>query len=242
MLPRLSRTAFALATAFVSCFIVAVITRVRFISRSALSLALILTLLVVQTPAAPLVITATASQWRAGLAFWWQASGWSDAVLNFLSAQQGGRPSHQPQERQEDRDARIAQLQISPGDVTVTVGDRIVFAGVAYDASGAPVGGVRLRWRAEREASDEAGGETRNAPRGVPISPRGEFEARSPGRYRITVEATGRRAGTILTVTGDVEDARRMERVRRGEEQPTSVRSVSTRQAPPPSPSSTGPT
>ena len=155
----------------------------------ALCLVLILSLLSTSTPAAPQTIIGAAGQWQLSLAFWFRASGWAATLRGALQGR-SDRPAHKPQEKQNDRDARVARLQISPGDVTLRIGQRVIFAAIAYDLDGAPVGGVRYKWRARDVARH----------RRVKVSPSGEFEARMAGTYQVTVEGAKQQAQVTVTV------------------------------------------
>ena len=147
-------------------------------ARQLSSILLIITLLSTSAPAAtPQVLSSAASSTYLGLALWLESSGWAATVNTLLTGQKKPKPT--PEERQSKRDARVARLDISPGDVTLRMYERVIFAVNAVDAEGVPVGGVRYKWRAEHV---ERG-------RKAPISRMGEFEAPAPGTYKITVEA-----------------------------------------------------
>jgi RHS repeat-associated protein len=119
---------------------------------------------------------------------------------------QDNSPANKPQEKQEERDARVKRVQIYPGDVSVGLYERVAFAAVAYDADGNPVGGVSFSWSAQDE------GHNNQATR---ISKRGEFEARVSGTFKVTVEAGGKKDHVKVTVL-DGERRRRGEKPGKG--------------------------
>src|ERR1044071_8870267 len=82
----------------------------------ALSVALVVAMLSTSAPAAPAVFTGMASEWRGGFAFWLRSSGWADFFGQVAAGQSHKPPTPKAQERQEERDARVASIQIRPGD------------------------------------------------------------------------------------------------------------------------------
>jgi hypothetical protein len=92
-------------------------------------------------------------------------------------------------ELQAQRDERVRSVHPVPTDVTLPIGRSIVFTAIAKDASGATVGGVIPRWRAFDAENQQ-----------VYISHQGEFTARYPGTFRITVETGDYTAETFVTV------------------------------------------
>lgn len=113
-------------------------------------------------------------------------------AIAYALASSAQAPAPAPvQETQAERNARVALLRISPGDVTVNCGARVVFTATAEDAAGVPVGGVAVTWRAqELESGREAF-----------LSGPGEFVATEPGTYLIVAEGAGRRAQASVTAT-----------------------------------------
>ena len=171
----------------------------------ALSLLLMLTMLVSTSPAAPRLLVEQARQSRTGFAFWWARSDLS----KLLNPQRW--KSQREQEKQEDRDARVARLEILPGDVTVNLSDQVAFTAVAYDAEDAPVSGVKVTWH----------GRDPDKGRPVRITGQGHFEAVTPGAFKVVAEGAGRRTeATVIVKPG----------LRRNlKEKPASVRRVSSR-------------
>jgi RHS repeat-associated protein len=157
----------------------------------ALCLWLMITLLATSTPAAPQVAVGLASELNVSFAFWLRSSDVVTKIKRALFLQ--NRSSDKRQEKQKDRDARARRIQVHPGDVTVGVGQTVVFAAVAYDQNDVLVGGVRFSWRAE----DENGNAVR-------ISSSGEFAARREGNFTITVEGAGLREKVKVKVKDGV--------------------------------------
>lgn len=182
--------------------------RWRRLRAPATSILVILTLLVSSTPAAPRLIVDQVKESRTTLAFWWARSD-----LAKLLDPQNWR-SKKEQEKQEERDARVARLQIFPGDVTVDISEQVSFSAIAFDANDAPVTGVKINFR----GSDPTHGKP------VRITSNGQFEAMSPGAYRIVAEG----AGQMEEVKVIVKPGAR----RNLKEKPISVKPVSSRDEP----------
>ena len=182
--------------------------------RRAFSVALVLVMLSAQTPAAPPVLKGVASEWRLGAALWLDASGWSATLRGLADGQPA--PRTKKQEKQDERDARVARVQLSPAAATVRAGERVVFAALAYDKDGAPVGGVRFKWQA---LDAERGG------RRMRVSRDGVFESPVEGTYTVKVTGVGHEAQATVRVL-------KVQRGKRGEK-PSAVRPVSTRDLPP---------
>jgi RHS repeat-associated protein len=155
--------------------------------RRALSVFLVVSLLAASTPAAPQTIVGVATEWQASLGFWLRANGLPGKLTRALSGQ-SNKPS--PQEKQEERDARVTRLQIYPGDTTIGVAGRISFAAVAYDFNNATVAGVAISW----------GVHDVNGQAGAVISSNGQFEGKSPGRFKVIAEAAGQSAQANVIV------------------------------------------
>jgi RHS repeat-associated protein len=180
----------------------------------ALCLWLITALLATSTPAAPQTIIGLVADGSTSLMFWFQQSGWAATLKQTNSGQEP--PDHKRQEKQEDRDKRVARIEIYPGDVTVQVDERVAFTTVAFDQKGDPIGGVRVKWSSQDEDRNRA----------ARVSQRGDFEATIPGKFKVIAETEGgQRAHVKVTVT---EGARR-----RRNDIPSGTREVSTRDLPP---------
>src|SRR6188474_3524836 len=88
------------------------------------SIVLVISLLATTTPAAPRTIVQLSTQWKADLAFWFRAS---NAVNDLWMMMSGQNAPPKPQEGQEERDARVSRVEVYPGDVTVSVSDKVTF-------------------------------------------------------------------------------------------------------------------
>src|ERR1041385_6265101 len=148
------------------------------------SFLLIVCLCVSSTPAAPQTVIALANESALSFYFWFNNSG-----LRRLM-QSRPIPSARKQEKQSDRDAKISQMKISPGDLTVDLNDRVKFNAIALDASGNTIGGVKVNWTAQGAKNDKH----------IPISVRGDFEADRAGTFTVTAEAKGKTAQAIVIV------------------------------------------
>ena len=174
-------------------------------------IALMLSLLATSTPAAPQTIVELAKETSVTFAFWFHSSGWRKAAARLL---QSPDSNGKKQEKQRDRDAKVARIQIFPGDVTVDLSEHIRFAAVAYDRNNTPVGGIKINW----SGRDAVQG------RHARISPHGEFEAMAPGSFNIVAEGAGQTAAVTIVVRPGVR--------RNPNAAPTSIRQVSTRDTP----------
>ncbi|HEV2827108.1 MAG TPA: RHS repeat-associated core domain-containing protein [Pyrinomonadaceae bacterium] len=152
-----------------------------------LSLILICSMLATSTPAAPQTIVSVARECHSTLAFWLRANDLPASLARVFSGQ---NKKARPQEKQEERDARVARLQIYPGDTTIGVDGRISFAAVAYDFNDASVGGVEISWRVHDV----------NGQAGAVISSNGQFEGKAPGRFKVIAEAAGQIAQATVMV------------------------------------------
>jgi hypothetical protein len=142
------------------------------------------------------------------LAFQWYNSGWA-AKFNAWFPQKaavqdtkgwdgkGAPPSTPPapsvQEKQADRDRKVARLEISPRDVTIHTGEKVIFAALAYDSAGNLVAGVKPTWNGSDEVKK----------RRLSVSPRGEFISSVAGNYKVTVDALGKQDSVKVTVIGE---------------------------------------
>jgi hypothetical protein len=95
-------------------------------------------------------------------------------------------------ENEEDRELKVARVQIFPGDVSIQTGQQAVFTAVAYDKEGSPVSGLGVSW----EAFDEE----KNEP--AAISKTAVFDSGKPGKFKITADVAGRKAHVKVTVLG----------------------------------------
>jgi len=176
----------------------------------ALSVLLAVVMLANSTPAAPRVLADAGRGWGLNALLWFQASGWA-ATLQALGQ---NRPPAQRQERQSEREARVRRVEIRPGELEVTVGERVQFTAVAYDWNDDPVGGIRFSWRGRDEGRGRLALVTRE----------GLFEARAAGNFKVFAEGAGRQAHVKVRV-------REGER-RRHDEQPRRLRDISTDDSP----------
>jgi len=149
-----------------------------------LSVALIVSLLTVSTPAAPKTIVDAAQEASFSLSLWYRAGG----VRELL--QRLGEGSQRKQEKQSERDARVTRLEISPGNVSVKRGERVQFAAIAYGADDSSVSGVKIKWSVRDDGGKKGG----------PISQLGEFRAIIPGAFTITAEGAGQKAEVNVVV------------------------------------------
>lgn len=178
--------------------------------RQVVCVLLVLSLLVVSTPAAPQTIVAVAQEWHTEFGFLLRAN----RLPELLQTIAGPARNLNLQEKQAARDARVASIRIFPGDVTISVDAQVAFAAVAYDQNGEPVGGVTIKWS----------GYHIDRKRAVSLSPRGNFEATAPGSFKITAEGAGQTAVATVTVLPGVR--------RQLIDVPLNVRPVSSRDLP----------
>jgi len=153
----------------------------------ALSVVLMVSLLTTSTPAAAQTVVGVGKEWHASLGFWLRANHVPEKLYRALSGQHEG-PS--PQERQQERDGRVSEIKIFPENITLQIGQKVSLAAVAYDDSGATVGGVNVKWSAQ--------GEGRNSR--AHVTPQGDFEALAPGNFKVVAEAAGQKAQVKVTV------------------------------------------
>src|SRR5258707_116086 len=151
---------------------------------SVASLLLILCLLSSSTPAAPQTLVALTRESSISFAFWFRASGLGKLI------QGRGTSNARKQEKQTDRNAKVARLQIFPGDVTLQLDQSVHLSAIAYDRNDAPVSGVEIKWSANDEGRKRSG----------PISSQGEFRALAPGTFKIAAEGAGQRAEARIVV------------------------------------------
>ena len=117
--------------------------------RSVIAVGLVIALLASSTPAAPKTIVGVTREWHGTLAFWLRANGVEEKLTQTLTGQNPRRPK--PQEKQEERDGRVARIQIFPGNTTLRVEDRLQLTALALDKDGQPVAGVPFTFRAREQ-------------------------------------------------------------------------------------------
>jgi RHS repeat-associated protein len=187
-----------------------VITLVSRNAKQAVCLMLLVSLFSTSTPAAPQTISSMVSDLSTSAKFWFHRSGWDASLERIFSGQK--KPDAKPVERQKDRDARVARIEIYPGDVTIQVDEQVAFAAVAYDQDGNAVGGVHVKWSSRDEGRNRA----------ARVSQRGDFVATIPGNFQVVVETDGgKKAHVKVVVTEGVK--------RKSSDKPERTREVSTR-------------
>jgi len=138
---------------------------------------------------------------------WWHRSGWAakfDRSFPTRSrgqvpkgwdgkgAPSGRQPAPNMTEEKEDREQKIARVQIFPGDISIQTGQQAVFTAVAYDKDGSPISGLDVSW----EGFDEE----KNEP--AAISKTAVFDSGKPGKFKITADVAGRKVHVKVTVVG----------------------------------------
>lgn len=111
---------------------------------------------------------------------------------NFEGAPPRPRPEPQVLESKQDREAKIARVQIFPGDITIETGQQAVFNAVAYDKGGSSISGLDVSW----EGLDE----DKKAP--ITVSQQATFSSGKPGKFNLTADIAGRKAHVKVTVVG----------------------------------------
>jgi YD repeat-containing protein len=152
-----------------------------------ISISLMLMMLSVQAPAAPVIAATAATEMKNDLRFWYHSSGWADSLNKLLFNRKA--LIREPQENQSDRNAKITRVDISPKDVIARVGETIQFAAIAYDYENGPIGGIKFRW----DATDATGQKAQ-------IPQTGAFKARQAGDFTISVSASGYTASVNVKV------------------------------------------
>jgi RHS repeat-associated protein len=134
------------------------------------------------------------------------SSGWAKSLgINLTSTAQGSgkgwdgkgaprrnRPAPARAESNAEREARVAQIKIYPGDVEIKTGQSVVFAAVGFDSKGNTIGGLDVKWEALHE--DEG--------RKITMG-QGLFSSSIPGKFIVTAEVAGRREQVKVTVKGN---------------------------------------
>ncbi len=183
-------------------------------------ISLILTITLVTNPllAAPQGFSMLGHELSYGTSFWWHNSGWAAKLARWMPQQTKpndtkgwdgkGAPVNTPpdpkeQEKQSDRDYKVQKIEISPRDVTIQTGEKVIFNAIAYDKSGNMIPGVKLRWEGSNE--DKA--------RKFNVTPHGEFTSLTPGNYQVQVEALGKKDNVKIRVIGEVIRPKDMEGV-----------------------------
>jgi len=167
---------------------------------------------------------------------WWHASGWAAWSERFLQRIRDGKgaqrrvaPKPKPQETQEERNSRVARVEISPREATIAAGQEIYFIAVAYDANNSPIGGVSFDWDRENE---DTGERVSVEERGKFFSANRRFSSSKEGNYRVKARFGGFEASAKVKVKGL--------KYLSGQ-QPIGTRTVSSRDLPQPSRSSLSP-
>ncbi len=178
------------------------------ILRQVVSLWLIVIMLANPLLVAPQGMMALGNETTHAISFWWVNSGWAKVMAKFLPQQtkptdtkgwdgKGAPPNTPtdpaPEERQADRDAKVSKIEITPRDVTIGTGEKVIFAAVAYDPKGNMVPGVKFNWDGFNENKNHR----------LTVSPRGEFSAPIAGSYKISVDALGKKDFVKVTVVGE---------------------------------------
>jgi YD repeat-containing protein len=107
-------------------------------------------------------------------------------------APQNSRPAPQEVETQQDREQRVARIEISPGDVELRTGEQVIFSAIAFDQDGNVINGLGAQWSALHEEKNHR----------LTIS-RGTFVSGVPGKFIVTAEIAGRSERIKVTVTGE---------------------------------------
>ena len=156
-----------------------------------ISISIIIAMLSASAPAAPLRLGEISSELRATTAFWLHSSGLARKAQEIFGQQEHPNAS---QETQHQRDLRVQRIEISPGDIIMLLGEKVAFVATAYDKDGVQVGGVTIKW----EANDLG------RSRAARISPQGIFEARIPGRVKVSAEGAGKKAQVTVIVSDGI--------------------------------------
>jgi hypothetical protein len=139
--------------------------------------------------------------------FWLYASGWV-AAFDRTFVKQGNnhvpsgwdgkgaperpRPAPQVPESKEDRERKIARVEIFPGDITLETGQQAVFTAVARDKDGAPISGLDVSWEGFDEDKNQS----------ITIAQSATFASGKQGKFKLTANIAGRQAHVKVTVVG----------------------------------------
>jgi hypothetical protein len=135
------------------------------------------------------------------LRLWWHARGYASRWA-LARPQSGGpipgeRPKNallQPQETQEQRNTKIQDVRIFPGDVTVETGTLVALNAAAFDKDGSVIGGVKFEWT----------GVNIDNKKDITLGQSLTFVSPLPGKYKMTAEAPGgKKAHVTITVQGE---------------------------------------
>jgi hypothetical protein len=91
-----------------------------------------------------------------------------------------------------DRERKVAEVKIFPGDVTIETGENVMFSAIALDKDGESIGGLDIKW----EGFDEEN------KKDIIVSQTARFLSSVPGKYKLTADITGRKASVRVTVIG----------------------------------------
>ncbi|HZF38372.1 MAG TPA: hypothetical protein VE715_06100, partial [Blastocatellia bacterium] len=133
------------------------------------------------------------------------SSGWAKSLgINLTSTAQGSRkgwdgkgapkrnrPAPARAESNAEREARVSQIKIYPGDVEINTGESVVFAAVGLDSQGNAIGGLGVNW----EALNEDDGQKTSMRQG-------SFSSPTPGKFIVTAEMADRREQVRVMVKG----------------------------------------
>jgi RHS repeat-associated protein len=162
--------------------------------------------------AAVKAVSATAVDYGQDAHFRWHSSGWAaryerlrNEYLPGIGAQaqprgwdgkgapRQSRPAPQAVETQQDRERKVARVNIFPGDVEIKTGEQVVFNAVAFDRDGNPLGGLDVKWDALHEEKNQP----------ITVTSPGTFVSGIPGKFIVTAEVAGRKEHVKVTVTGE---------------------------------------
>ena len=118
----------------------------RHFGRQVISMILAITLVTNPLLAAPEGFIPIGHQVSYGASFWWHNSGWAAKTAKWFTqskptdtkgwAGKGAPPNTPPepkeQEKQSDRDYKVQKIEISPRDVTIATGEKIILSATAY--------------------------------------------------------------------------------------------------------------
>src|SRR5215510_13103637 len=135
---------------------------------------------------------ATVNSWQS-LSFRWHASGWAEKSSRFArehfhlggTAPQRGWdgkgaperpvPEPEPQETQEQRNARIVRVDLFPKEAKIRTNEPLILNAIAYDKDDNPISGVNFDW----SAYDEDRGKS------VGMAAKGKFVATTEGKHEV---------------------------------------------------------
>lgn len=173
--------------------------------RRAIAKLLILALVSNQIFATPQMTAAYADSWRGWqqeARFLFYSQGWAGVLRALVQGKLDDKPTKPKEkdaEKQDDRDAQVAKLQMVPsGDISLATGTPITFNAAALSTEGAPISGVKLKWAVDDISADKI------KRKGKPvITEHGVFYSPIAGDYLITVMGAKFQTSAKVTVTGD---------------------------------------